>query len=275
MGELDRVAQVPGGLHRRRSRGGDIRRAGKPVGGLLPDPAIDGRRSAMTADERGRLPVVVRDELSESVLSAFGARLEPCRRAAVQACALGPRQSLVRHLPDQDVTKGHTILTGMTDEIFHLTPLDVRRYEFGRVMRGYDPERVDQFREQVADELERLTRLNQELEQKARGFHDQLKSFRERDKALNEALVSAQQLRAEMRDQSERESQLVLREAQAQAEGILANAQSDIRRAEDELAALDRFRRNYLTQLRVFVERQLAEITAAEAAPTIQRTRTE
>jgi len=163
----------------------------------------------------------------------------------------------------------------MTDEIFHLTPLDVRRYEFGRVMRGYDPERVDQFREQVADELERLTRLNQELEQKARSFHDQLKSFRERDKALNEALVSAQQLRAEMRDQSERESQLVLREAQAQAESIVAGAQNDIRRAEDELAAIDRFRRNYLTQLRVFVERQLAEINAAEAAPTIQRTRGE
>jgi DivIVA domain-containing protein len=163
----------------------------------------------------------------------------------------------------------------MTDEIFHLTPLDVRRYEFGRVMRGYDPARVDQFREQVADELERLTRLNQELEQKARGFHDQLKSFRERDKALNEALVSAQQLRNEIRDQSERESQLIVREAQAAADRILADAQANIRRVEDELAALERFQRNYLTQLRVFVERQLAEITAAEAAPALHRTRNE
>jgi DivIVA domain-containing protein len=155
----------------------------------------------------------------------------------------------------------------MTDETFHLTPLDVRRYEFGRVMRGYDPERVDQFREQVADELERLTRLNQELEQKARSFHDQLKSFRERDKAINEALVSAQQLRSEMRDQSEREAQLIIREAQAQADSVLAGVQGDIRRAHDELAALDRFRRSYLAQLRVFIERQLAEIEAAETAP--------
>jgi DivIVA domain-containing protein len=163
----------------------------------------------------------------------------------------------------------------MTDEIFHLTPLDVRRYEFGRVLRGYDPARVDQFREQVADELERLTRLNQELEQKARAFHDQLKSFRDRDKALNEALVSAQQLRTDMRDQAEREAQLTIREAQAQAERLVTDAQADIRRVEDELAALERFRRNYLTQLRVFVERQLAEISAAEAAPTIQRTRSE
>ncbi|MEX2178727.1 MAG: DivIVA domain-containing protein [Gemmatimonadaceae bacterium] len=163
----------------------------------------------------------------------------------------------------------------MNDESFHLTPLDVRRMEFGRVMRGYDPARVDEFREQVADELERLTRNNQELEQKARGFHDQLKSFRDRDKALNDALVHAQQLRTEIREQAERESQLTLREAQVQSDRLLADAHADIRRVEDELAALERFRRNYLTQLRVFVERQLAEISAAEASSPNQRPRGE
>ena len=30
------------------------------------------------------------------------------------------------------------------DETFHLTPLDVRRYDFGKAMRGYDPKRVEQ-----------------------------------------------------------------------------------------------------------------------------------
>jgi DivIVA domain-containing protein len=159
----------------------------------------------------------------------------------------------------------------MSDEIFHLTPLDVRRYEFGRALRGYDPDRVDQFREQVANELERLTRANQELDSKAKSLHEQLKSFRERDKALNDALVHAQQLRSEIREAAERDSQLTLREAQVQAASVVANAQADIRRVEDELAALERFRRNYLAQLRVFVERQLAEIQAAEAAPSIQR----
>jgi DivIVA domain-containing protein len=158
----------------------------------------------------------------------------------------------------------------MSDEIFHLTPLDVRRYEFGRVLRGYDPERVDQFKEQVADEMERLTRMNQELEAKARSFHEQLKSFRERDKALNEALVSAQELRSQMRDQAERESQLLLREAQAAADRALVDANAQIRRAYDEISALDRARRTYLAQLRVFIEHQLAEIAAAEVALTPQ-----
>lgn len=159
----------------------------------------------------------------------------------------------------------------MSDELFHLTPLDVRRYEFGRALRGYDPARVDQFRVQVAEEMERLIRSNQELESKARTLHEQLKSFRERETSINDALVTAQQLRTEMRSQAERESQLTMREAQMQAEGIVSGAQNDIRRIEDELAALERFRRNYLAQLRVFVERQLSEITAAEAAVSIPR----
>jgi DivIVA domain-containing protein len=159
----------------------------------------------------------------------------------------------------------------MTDELFHLTPLDVRRYEFGRALRGYDPARVDQFREQVAEEMDRLIRQNQELEAKARSLHDQLKSYREREGSINDALVTAQQLRSEMRSQAERESQLTLREAQLQAESVLAGAQGEIRRLEDELAALERFRRNYLAQLRVFVERQLSEITAAEATASMPR----
>ena len=40
----------------------------------------------------------------------------------------------------------------MIDETFHLTPLDARRFEFGRSMRGYDKARVEEFRQQVADE---------------------------------------------------------------------------------------------------------------------------
>jgi DivIVA domain-containing protein len=155
----------------------------------------------------------------------------------------------------------------MIDETFHLTPLDVRRYDFGKALRGYDPERVNQFRDQVAEELERLTRVNQDLDNKARGFHEQLRAFRERDKAINEALVSAQQLRGEIREQAEKEGQLVIREARAQAEALIDEARSEVRRIEDQLAALDRARRAYLAQLRVLIERQLSEVTAAEQAP--------
>lgn len=152
----------------------------------------------------------------------------------------------------------------MIDETFHLTPLDVRRYEFGKAMRGYDPERVNQFREQVAEELERLSRINQDLDAKARGFHEQLRAFRERDKAINEALVSAQQLRGEIREQAEKEAQLILREARADADRLVEDARAEIRRIEDQLGTLERARRAYLAHLRLLTERQLTEIAAAE-----------
>ena len=152
----------------------------------------------------------------------------------------------------------------MIDETFHLTSLDVRRYEFGRALRGYDPERVDQFRAQVAEELERLNRVNQDLEGKARGFHEQLRAFRERDKAINDALVSAQQLRTEIREQADREGQLIIREARAEAERILEDARGQSRRLEEQIVAIQRTRRNYLAQLRSLAQRHLAELEAEE-----------
>ena len=152
----------------------------------------------------------------------------------------------------------------MIDETFHLTPLDVRRYEFGKAIRGYDPERVNQFRDQVAEELERLARVNQDLDAKARGFHEQLRAFRERDKAINDALVSAQQLRNDIREQADKEAQLIIREAKADADRMVEEARGEIRRIEDQLASLERSRRAYLAQLRLMIERQLSEITAAE-----------
>ncbi|HET9634418.1 MAG TPA: DivIVA domain-containing protein [Gemmatimonadaceae bacterium] len=153
----------------------------------------------------------------------------------------------------------------MMDEAFHLTPLDVRRYDFGRALRGYNPARVDQFRDQVAEELERLTRINQDLDGKARSFHEQLRAFRERDKALNDALIAAQQLRDDVRGQAEREAQLVIREAQGEAERIIEAAKAEVRRMEEELDNLDRSRRTYLAQMRTLIARQLSEVEASDS----------
>ena len=154
----------------------------------------------------------------------------------------------------------------MSDEGFHLTAVDIRRYDFGSALRGYDKARVDQFRDQVAAEVERLVRANQELEQKSKGLVEQLRGFRERDKALNDALVSAQQLRADIREQADREAQLLMREARAQAERDLESIRAEARRLEDEIQGLVRARRGYLSQLRAMVERQLVEIETAEAS---------
>ncbi len=159
----------------------------------------------------------------------------------------------------------------MSDDVFHLTPVDVRRFDFGSALRGYDKTRVDQFRDQVAEELERLTRANSELEAKAKGFHEQLRAFRERDKALNDALITAQQLRAETREQAEREAQLILREARAEGEKLVEESRRAVRRLEEQVDALERARKSYLAHWRAFTERQASELKIAEESPAPDR----
>ncbi len=151
-----------------------------------------------------------------------------------------------------------------SEDAFHLTAVDVRRYEFGTTMRGYDRARVDQFRAQVADELERLARANQDLDEKARAFHEQLRAFRERDRALNEALISAQELRAEVKEQAAREKELLVKEAAAEAQWIVESARSEAMSLRTEIEGLERARRAYLAQIKMFAERHLAEVAAAE-----------
>jgi DivIVA domain-containing protein len=158
----------------------------------------------------------------------------------------------------------------MSDDVFRLTPLDVRKQEFKKAMRGYEPLEVEDFRSRVADEMERLVREKIAFEEKHRAVVEQLETFREREKALNEALVVAQQLRAETKEQAEREAQMIVRAAEAVAETRLERAHRDIEKLQDSAEALSRQHHAYLSVLRNIVERQKAELdafAASEQAP--------
>src|SRR2546427_226301 len=56
----------------------------------------------------------------------------------------------------------------MTDPAFTLTPLDIRKQEFRKTLRGYDTLGVEDFQIRVADALERAIRERQVLEERGR-----------------------------------------------------------------------------------------------------------
>ena len=152
----------------------------------------------------------------------------------------------------------------MSDDVFHLTPLDVRRQEFRRSLRGYEPLGVEDFRMRVADELERVLREKSVLEERVAALTEQLRVFRERETAMNEALVAAQQLREESRSSAEREAQVIIREAEAEGRRQLDVAQRGEQDAHERLAEVQRQFAGYLAGFRALLERQLAELRALE-----------
>ena len=147
-----------------------------------------------------------------------------------------------------------------------LTPLDVRKKkgDFRRVMRGYDPDAVDNFLDEVVARMEELVRDNQSLGQRVGQMTDAIADYRERERAMNEALVSAQQLREGMREQAQREADLVLREARGEGERIVADAKRQVTFALEALRRVQAQRVRFLRLFRALVERQISEIEQEE-----------
>jgi cell division initiation protein len=152
----------------------------------------------------------------------------------------------------------------VSDDGFHLTPLDVRRQEFRRSLRGYDRLGVEDFRMRVADELERVLRERSVLEERVAALTDQLRVFRERETAMNEALVAAQQLREETRTAAEREAQVIVREAETESRQRLDAADRDEGHVRERMAEVQRQFAGYLAGFRALLERQQAELRALE-----------
>lgn len=166
-----------------------------------------------------------------------------------------------------------------------LTPLEVRKKkgDFRRTMRGYDPSLVDDFLDLAADRMEELVRENMSLTERLGRQEQQVTEFRERERALTEALVTAQEMREEIRRQSTREAELAMKAAEQEtrqlrvsAEQESAKLRSDAQqeaarvRAEVELlrereeSAVQRLRarqRQFLGSYRAFLERELTELS--------------
>jgi len=152
----------------------------------------------------------------------------------------------------------------VSEEYFRLTPLDVRTQEFMRTVRGYDRAQVDHFKLQVAEELERLVRDRMQAEERLKSAQEQLRGYRERERAMNEALIAAQQLRADSREQSEREAELVVKEARAEAQRIVQQAQHDEVTVRERAEAAEAGEVGGELPGRGLLQRQLAELEVLE-----------
>ena len=155
-----------------------------------------------------------------------------------------------------------------------LTPLDVRnkRTDFKKALRGYDPVEVDVFLEMVAERLEAVVRENIQLRERAELLQQQVTSSSGREQAVQEALVTAQELREDIRSQAQREAELVLQEAQAEARRRLEQIERKRAIIDDSLAELERRRMRFLKTFRQLLERELDGVEVEEArAPLEER----
>ncbi len=105
-----------------------------------------------------------------------------------------------------------------------VTPLDILGQQFDRRLHGLDPKQVHAFMSEVANTVEALLRERGELKLQLRRLEQDLASFREREGALQDALVAAQKTAERTMEGARSDAQRVVTDAQALADQLVDDA---------------------------------------------------
>ncbi|NNF04759.1 MAG: DivIVA domain-containing protein [Rhodothermales bacterium] len=134
-----------------------------------------------------------------------------------------------------------------------LTALDIRKQEFSRTLRGYDPDEVDSFIEVVSDQwkemVDELKRDNDrisELELKLEHYHKV-------EEALEEALQTARTSARQTIVQADVKARKIIEAAEEDAEKITRDARDHRREIKREAAKFSVRRKEIVAKLRAFL----------------------
>jgi cell division initiation protein len=138
-----------------------------------------------------------------------------------------------------------------------LTPIEIRKQEFKKGMRGYDTVEVDTFLELIANEYENLIRENENLNKQIISMETELKHFKENEKTLKQTLYKVQETSQLSKENSEREATLIRKEADLHAAQITEKARMEVHKMREEFISLKQQKDSFVARLRHLLSSQL------------------
>jgi cell division initiation protein len=145
-----------------------------------------------------------------------------------------------------------------------LTPLDVRKQEFKKVMRGFDPDEVEAFLMMLADELEMHIREKNQLNDELIKLRTQLRDYQRVESTLRETLMNAQNTMEDTRTNSRREAEIIVHEAELKAENIIKESRDELLNIRHEISLLKAQKDAVARRLRHMLESQLEMLEVME-----------
>lgn len=109
-----------------------------------------------------------------------------------------------------------------------VTPLDVRQAKFATSMRGFDKAEVSAFLLEAADGYEQAMRENERLRQEIVRLETALVQYRELEGTLKGALIGAQKLADDVRENATQEAARTREHAAHEAARIVRDAESRV-----------------------------------------------
>jgi cell division initiation protein len=131
-----------------------------------------------------------------------------------------------------------------------ITPLDIQQMVFRTSFRGYDKEEVNRFLEELAQTVETLNRENAVQREKIAFLEQQVAELKRTEATLSNTLVSAQTLAEDVKRSAQRESDLILKEAELKAGEMIRKARVELSDTQRDLVLLQKQRLLMVERLR-------------------------
>lgn len=151
-----------------------------------------------------------------------------------------------------------------------LTPLDIHNKEFGRSFRGYDEDEVNEFLDQVIKDYEALIRENKDLQNQLLTIQERVNHFSNIEETLSKTIIVAQEAADEVKNNAKKEAQLIVKEAEKNADRIINESLTKSRQISIEIEELKKQASVYRTRFRTLLEAQL-EILGKEEWDSLDR----
>ena len=138
-----------------------------------------------------------------------------------------------------------------------LSPLDIHNKEFSRGFMGYNEDEVNEFLDQIIKDYEITIREKKDLESKIEELNEKVSHFINIEDTLNKSIVIAQETAEELKANARKESKLIIKEAEKNADRIINDALGQSRKISMEMEELKRQAKVFRTRLKMLIEAQL------------------
>lgn len=138
-----------------------------------------------------------------------------------------------------------------------ITPLEIRKQEFRKALRGYDPHEIRSFLEMVSTELENLLRENASLSEKVKDLDGKIEDYRRMEKILQDTLTTTQRAAAELRNGAKKEAETIIANARVEVQKYLKESQSELARLTEETKMIEHQKLLMVSEFRGLLESYL------------------
>ena len=142
-----------------------------------------------------------------------------------------------------------------------ITAQDIRERTFERArINGYEPASVDDFLDQLAEEVAASQKENSVLKAKMKVLVDKIEEYRGNEEALNLALLSAQKLAVQIEKEAKERAAAMIADADRQVKARLGSIEAETDLANQRLADAQAATSKYFDAVRALCSDQLQQL---------------